>query len=99
MKFYSDKLNKLFESADDCAKAEAAAIKAEEEKKAAEQKKAETRKARAKEVEDALKASVEARAKYDKLLREFCKDYGAFHYSFNSENEDENDIFNFFRLW
>lgn len=97
MKYFSEKLNKLFDSSDECAKAEAAAIKAEEEKKVAEQKKAETRKARAKEVEDALKASVEARAKYDKLLREFCKDYGAFHYSFNSEDDD--DIFNFFKLW
>lgn len=96
MKYYSEKLNKLFDSSEDCAKAEAAAVKAEEERKAAEQKKAETRKARAKEVEDALKASVEARAKYEELLRAFCKDYGAFHYSFNSDDID--NIFDFFRL-
>lgn len=96
MKFYSEKTRKLYESAEECANAEAEAVKAEEEKKLAEQKKAETRKARAKEVEDALKAATEARAKYDKLLRDFCKDYGAFHYSFDGKDPDIFDIFKFF---
>ena len=95
MKIYSEELKKLFDTVEDCEKAEAAHRKAEEEKKAAEQKKAENRKARAKEVEDALKAAVEARAKYDKLLQDFCKDYGAFHYSFTNDDED---IFDFFRF-
>ena len=97
MKFYSENLKKLFDSAEDCAKAEAEAKKVEEEKRIAEQKKAESRKARAKEVEDALKAATEARANYEKLLRDFCKDYGSFHYSFNSDNGF--NFFDFLNLW
>ena len=95
MKIYSEELKKLFDTVEECEKAEAAHRKAEEEKKAAEQKKAENRKARAKEVEDALKAAAEARANYEKLLAAFCKDYGAFHYSF--KDDDDFDIFEFFR--
>ena len=95
MKIYSEELKKLFDTVEECEKAEAAHRKAEEEKKAAEQKKAENRKVRAKEVEDALKAAAEARANYEKLLAAFCKDYGSFHYSFT--DDDDFDIFEFFR--
>ena len=96
MKFYSEQLDKLFNSQEECEKAEAEAKRIAEEKAKAEEKKTSERKARAKEVEDALKAATAARAKYDKLLRDFCKDYGAFHYSFNGEDADIFDFFKFF---
>jgi len=97
MKFYSETLNKLFDSSEECAKAEADYKKKLEEKKAAEQKKAETRKARAQEVEDAMKAAAEARANYEKLLAAFCKDYGTFHYSFS--NDDSKDLKSLFDIF
>lgn len=95
MKFYSETLNKVFDTEKACVEAEEKYRAELEAKKAAEAKKAETRKARAAEVEEAMKAAREARAKYDKLLSEFCKDYGTFHYSFSGDD----DIFDFFRFF
>ena len=92
MKFYSETLKKFYDSAEDCEKAEVAYQKELEAKRAAEQKKAETRKARAEEVEAAMKAAAEARAKYEKLLHEFCKDYGAFHYSYKDADQSLIDL-------
>ena len=79
MKYYSDILNRLFDSQEDCAKAEEAhkaqVAKAEAEKKA----KTEKRAARAKEVEEFYKAAVEAKKAYTEKLNAFIKDYGSFH--------------------
>ena len=81
MKFYSELLNKLFDSQEDCAKAEEAhkaqVAKAEAEKKA----KSEKRAARAKEVEEFYKAAVEAKKAYNEKLNAFIKDYGSFHFT------------------
>lgn len=81
MKFYSELLNKLFDSQEDCAKAEEAhkaqVAKAEAEKKA----KSEKRAARAKEVEEFYKAAIEAKKAYNEKLNAFIKDYGNFHMS------------------
>jgi len=95
MKYYSDVLRKFYDTEKDCVQAEAQYKKEQDEKAKAEAKKAETRKARAEEVEAAMKAATDARKKYEKLLNEFCKDYGTFHYSFNSKDEDLNTLFNF----
>ena len=85
MKYYSEILKKAFDTEKDCLKAE----KEHEEKVAAQKIAAETlakeRKARAKEVEDALEKVQEARENYLKVLKDFCKDYGAFHYSWTSD--------------
>lgn len=81
MKYYSDELNKLFDSEKELMKAEkdhAAALKAEEEKKAAVNAE---RAAAAKVVEEALKAYKDARDNYQNKLSEFCKKYGAYHMS------------------
>lgn len=75
MKYYSDKLDKLFDTKDSLIAAEK---KAEEEKIAKEQKEKElkeTRDARWKEVEDALKVAREAYNKYRELNRKFWDDY------------------------
>lgn len=92
MKFYSEKLNKLFDSEELCVKAEQEAIQAENrervlrERKAAEEKEkkekeAAERKAMAAEVTEALKAMNEAQKVYREKLEAFCKKYGTFHYS------------------
>lgn len=85
MKYYSEILQKAFDTEDACLKAE----KDHEEKvaaqKAAAENLAKARKARAKEVEDALHALQEAKDNYLKVLKDFCKDYGAFHYSWTND--------------
>ena len=81
MKYFSEKLNKVFDTAKECKEAEVAFDKEEAEKV----EKREARAARAKEVEDAYK-------KYQELLQKFIKDYGSFHMTIN----DGTSIFDLF---
>lgn len=88
MKIFSEKTNKYYNTVDECLKAEKAfddAIAKEEEKK---KKLSETRKVRAKEVEDAYKARLEADKVYKDKLNKFINDYGSFHMTINTEVED-----------
>lgn len=110
MKYYSEKLQRLYETQELCEKAEQAAIEAENreqarkereerEKKEKENKLVAERKARAMEVEEARKAMDEARSKYANLLEAFCKDYKTFHLSLTGEDAKKAiptlfDIFN-----
>ena len=95
MKFYSEELKKLFDSQEECAKAEEAhkaqVAKAEAEKKAKDEKRA----ARAKEVEQARKTAIEAKKAYSDKLNAFIKDYGAFHYT-TSEPISVTSLFDLF---
>lgn len=106
MKFYSEKLNKLFDSEELCVKAEQEAIQAENrervlrERKAAEEKEkkekeAAERKAMAAEVTEALKAMNEAQKVYREKLQKFIKTYGTYHFS-SSDVNDFPSLFNFF---
>lgn len=81
MKYYSEKLNKVFETVDALEKAEAEL----EAKNAEKKKKAEARAIRAKEVEDAYK-------NYRTLLDAFCKDYGSFHTSYSTSDLKSNSL-------
>ena len=97
MKYWSEKLNRLFDTEKACQDAE---FKAKEEenreraqkerearlKKEKEEKLAAERKARAAEVEEARKTMVTAQHKYCELLEAFTKDYGAFHLSLTGED-------------
>ena len=91
--FLSEKLNKYFDSEEECKKAEKehdeklALAKAEKEKKLEleKQKKAE-RKERADEVTEAFKKAEEARKHAYELMDKFCKDYGSFHTSYTTED-------------
>lgn len=79
--------------------AKAAKEKAEAERKAALEKKNSERAARAKEVEEALKAFTDARKNYVEKLNKFCKDYGAFHTTVKGTNPMDwfdliTDLFN-----
>ena len=51
----------------------------------------ETRANRAKEVETAIKVADEARETANKLLNNFVKDYGSFHYSYTTEKPKTTD--------
>lgn len=79
MKFYSEQLQKLFDTEEALVLAEE---KADEEKRKVEEEKAAKRakrESRAKEVEEAFKLAAEAQKEANELLRAFVKDYGSFH--------------------
>lgn len=90
MKFYSEILKEMFDTADACGEAEAAHAKAIAEKEAKEKAKAEERKVRAKEVEEAYTAKVAADTAFKEKLAAFCKDFGPYHMSI--KNPEENTI-------
>lgn len=90
MKYYSEKTRKLYDTEADLLKAEALIAKVEAEKAAKEKAAREQRAARAKAVEEALKEANLAKAKANKLLNDFVRDYGSFHASF-SNVKDAND--------
>mgnify|MGYP000008395797 FL=1 len=86
MKYYSEMTNKVYETKEECEKAEEAIVakkKAEEEKQLALKNERETR---SKAVVDAFKKAREAEAEAQKLLKEFVKDYGSFHMSYNGKS-------------
>lgn len=84
MKFYSESLNKMFDSADACAEAESTHEKALAEAEAKKKALADERANRAKEVEELYKIAVEAKKNYDVKLREFLNDYHSFHATFRN---------------
>ena len=87
MKFYSEVLKEMFETAEACATAEAEHAKAEAEKEALAKAKAEERKVRAKEVEEAYTAKVAADTAFKEKLAAFCKDFGPYHMSIKNPKE------------
>lgn len=84
MKFYSEKLNQLFDTEELCAQAEDEHDKKVAEAEAQKKALAETRANRAKEVEDLYKQAIEAKRTYDEALQAFLKDYGSFHATFKT---------------
>ena len=99
MLFYSEKDKKFYKTEEDLVEAEKKydEAQAEIEQKAAERKK------RAKEVEDAYKKSIEARnaatemiksadKEYYRLRNQFNKDYGNFHASFSSTDDEPDSV-------
>lgn len=93
MKYYSEMLNKLFDTQAALCEAEKAKKDAEVAKEKAEREKKAARAARAKEVEEALKAANDAQAKAVKLLKAFTKDYGYYHASYSTKEAEEPDTF------
>ena len=88
MKYYSETLNQLFNSEKDLITAENKAKETEEAKKKAEIAKKEARATRAKEVDKALKEADAATMNAQKLLKEFIKDYGSYHTSYELSDID-----------
>lgn len=81
MKYFSEITQKLYDSEELLQEAE----KKEAEKRIEKEKKDETRKKRAAEVEEAMKEVVAAKEKADRLMGEFVRDYGSFHYTYKSD--------------
>lgn len=96
MKYYSEETKKLYDSEEELAKAEEVVKEAREKREQLLKEKKEQRAARAKEVEDAFKEAKEAADKANKLLSEFCKDYGSFH---TTLKDPFRNIFDMFWNW
>lgn len=84
MKYYSEETKQFYSTAEDCDKAEKAAIEEKEKKEAHKKELKEARAARAKEVNEAFE-------KANELLNKFVEDYGSFHYTYT--NDDFFDSF------
>ena len=106
MKYYSEKLNKFYDTADACQHAEFEAkekenlekIKKERELALAKEKKEKAvaeRKALAAEVDTARKAYLEAQKAYREKLEGFCSKYGTYHYTVEN-GEEIPSLFDFF---
>lgn len=106
MKYYSEKLNKFYDTADACQHAEFEAkekenlekIKKEREAALAKEKKEKAlaeRKVAAEKVDTARKAYLEAQKAYRTELEGFCKQYGTYHYSTTGADEVPS-LFDFF---
>lgn len=106
MKYYSEKLNKFYDTADACQQAEFEAKekenleKIERERKERElrekkEKAAAERKAAAEKVEAARKTFNEARKAYQAELGAFCEKYGTYHYSTDGK-EEVSSLFDLF---
>lgn len=87
MKYYSTDLKQLFDTQEECEKAESEALEAKKKAEEERTKLLAERKVRAKEVEEARKAMQEAQNTYNKLLRDFLRDYNTYHYSLESIND------------
>ena len=101
MKYYSEKLNKFYNTAVECERAEFAAkeqenrekIQKERELALAKEKKEKAlaeRKTAAEKVDAARKAMTEAQAAYRKELEAFIDKYGTYHYSTSNPDEIPN---------
>ena len=112
MKYYSEKLNKFYDSADACQRAEFEAkekenlAKIENERKERElkekkDKEAAERKAAAEKVEAARKAYLDAQKAYRAELESFCKAYGTYHYTVKDADEVPSlfDMFKYAFNW
>lgn len=94
MKFYSEKLNKMFDSEEACSEAEKEHDRLIDEAEAKKKALAAERASRAKEIEKLRDAAVAAEKAYTEKLREFVKDYGSYHNTF----KDSDPLFGFLNL-
>ena len=91
MKYYSELTQKVYDTEKDCAKAEkefkeaqAAKLRAEEEKRLVEKKKQEERAADAKVVEQKFEEMFRVQKECREVVDAFVKKHGSYHFSTNS---------------
>lgn len=76
MKYYSEELNRLFDTEDDLLEAEFQTRRVKEEAEAAEKAKAEEKQKRYDEVKEAIEKANAARAEANKLIKAYTCEYG-----------------------
>ena len=95
MKIFSEKTNKYYETVDECLDEEKKYDEAIAKEEAKKKELADARKNRAKEVEDAYRARLEADKIYREKLNKFIDDYGSFHMTLNTEVDDSFSFLDF----
>ena len=95
MKYYSEKLKKVYDTVEQLQVAEVEYDKAH----AAEIAKQKERKARANEIDAARKELVNAQNKYNDLVNKFVKDYGSYHATYNDSDKITNTTDLIFKLF
>ena len=75
MKYYSEKLKKLFDSEAELMKAESAAT----EEATKQEKLRKEREAAAKAIDEKLKEKIRVTKEYNSMLADFCKKYGKYY--------------------
>ena len=85
MKYYSEKLKKVYDTVEQLQAAETEYDKAH----AAEIAKQKERKARAEEITAARKDLQNRQKKYNELVNQFIKDYGSYHATYTDEDSGE----------
>ena len=85
MKYYSEKLKKVYDTVEQLQAAETEYDKAH----AAEIAKQKERKARAEEIAAARKDLQNRQKKYNELVNKFIKDYGSYHATYTDEDSGE----------
>lgn len=93
MKYYSEKLNKFYETEKDCSIAEAKADAEKERAKIESAKKDKERKADAKVVEEAYNTLVKDAKQYQKVLSDFIEKHGSYHMSISTNNYPFDTLF------
>ena len=99
MKYYSETLNKVFENEKDCLNAEKEYEAKVEEEEKRKKELADSRKIRAKEVEDAYKAIIDAQKHYNNLKNKFVEDFGSFHMTFSTTDDFHSLFSDLFRIF
>lgn len=92
MKYFSEKLNKVFESEQECVEAENKFELAKQEKEEKEKRLTQERKERAHEIEEQYKKIMDDRKEYRKMVDDFIRDYGSFHCTFKSNEPVFSDM-------
>ena len=94
MKYVSEITKKAYDTEKECLEAEKIFQEKQEKALVEKKKKDAERTSRAKEVEDAYKAAVEANKAYREILNQFVRDYGSFHMTYSGTSNLIDDVFN-----
>lgn len=86
MRYYSDELNKVFDTEEELNKAENAERARIRKEKMEKEKKANERKEQADKVKAAREAYIEARSNYAKELEDFTKKFDSWHETYTGED-------------
>lgn len=99
MKYYSEKLNYLYDTEEALKKAEAEKEAKEREAKQKSEKLSAERKAAAQIVDQKRKAAWDAYKEYHDSLSDFCSKYNSYHYSLKSDDLKDSDWYTYLLKW